>query len=270
MEPQPPPPAPGSPSKASPRHTSGRTRAAALRLLLVDLDGTLLDLEPLRRAAWERFTAEPGLGGIPLAPYSDTDALRTARAATDASAMRLFLEGRGVVVPEGSPSEGPGRATLYGLAARWRTLFHDETLRTPAGVFRDVYALLREARMRGMHLVGLDFEPGAVRLLERNRLADLFDRVLDGDHAVLHGFLPLPVPDLIFEAAEGDPEEALLLTTRPETARAAAQAAIAFVLGLDRHADREALAGAGAHRVVRTANDVDLAECAGRPGSPPS
>jgi phosphoglycolate phosphatase len=220
-------------------------KPAALRGVLVDLDGTLMDTAPDLAAAANRMRADFGLPPLPLARVAafvgKGAEMLVHRALTD------DLDGR---ADDGSFSRG--RAAFYAH-------YHDENGRQ-AIVFERVPQSLALLRARGLKLACVTNKPRefTVPLLERMGLAPLFDAVVAGDEVAEKK----PHPALLLEACRRlglAPESVLLIGDSVNDAQAARAAGCSCVLvetGYNEGEDVAGLAGApGLDAIVATLAD---------------
>jgi phosphoglycolate phosphatase len=220
-------------------------KPAALRGVLVDLDGTLMDTAPDLAAAANRMRADFGLAPLPLARVAafvgKGAEVLVHRALTD------DLDGR---ADDGA--FGRGRAAFYAH-------YHDENGRQ-AIVFERVPQSLALLRARGLKLACVTNKPRefTVPLLERMGLAPLFDAVVAGDEVAEKK----PHPALLLEACRRlglAPESVLLIGDSVNDAQAARAAGCSCVLvetGYNEGEDVAGLAGApGLDAIVATLAD---------------
>ncbi|HET7572891.1 MAG TPA: HAD family hydrolase [Gaiellaceae bacterium] len=165
-------------------------RDAARRLLglpagvaacVFDLEGVLVGSAALHALAWQRtfdeYLAERVEATFrrdvpPFDPHRDYPPLH-GRARLDG--VRIFLASRGIRLPEGSPADAPGTATVHGLSGRkseWVT-----RLLAERGV--DAYdgscRYLEVARDAGLHTAVVSASAHGREVLERAGLAGLVD-----------------------------------------------------------------------------------------------
>ena len=102
----------------------------ATRACLFDLDGVLTDTASVHAAAWKQMfddflRARAQRTGEPFVPFdvkADYGPYVDGKPRLDGT--RGFLASRGITLPEGDPSDGPGAETVIGLATRKNELVH--------------------------------------------------------------------------------------------------------------------------------------------------
>ena len=205
---------------------------AALRGVLIDLDGTLMDTAPDLAAAANRMRADFGLAPLPrerIAAFVGKGAeVLVHRALTD------DIDGRA-----DADAFDRGRAAFYAH-------YHDENGRQ-AIVFDGVPQSLALLRARGLKLACVTNKPRefTAPLLDRMGLAPLFDAVVAGDEVAEKK----PHPALLLEACRRlrlAPEAVLLIgdsVNDVQAARAAGCGCVLVETGYNEGEDVAGLAG---------------------------
>jgi phosphoglycolate phosphatase len=191
-------------------------RPGALRAVLIDLDGTLLDTAPDLALAANRVRAEFGLADLGVDRIAQfvgkgTDILVH-------RALRDDLDGR---------VDGPD----FDRAKHSFERHYGEINGTRSRVFERVPEALEEMRAAGIALACVTNKPRAFTrpLLERMKLMERLDAVVAGDEVARRK----PHPDLLLEACARlgvDPSGAMLIGDSHNDALAAAAAGSASVL----------------------------------------
>lgn len=196
---------------------------------LFDLDGVLTSTADQHRQAWkETFDAVLAEHeGDDFREFTDHDYTEHVDGWPRADGVRQFLKSRDISIPEGSPDDPPGAATVHGIGNRKNEL------------------LLRTIEQRGVTPY-----PGSVRYLQAAQDAGLAiarDR-LQGK--------PAPDSFLAGAAALGvDPSAAAVFEDALAGVQAARAGHFGHIVGVDRAGQAEALRERGADVVV-----ADLAE----------
>ncbi len=124
--------------------------------LLFDMDGVLTQTAKIHAAAWKQtFDAflriradQTGDEFVPFDQVDDYDAYVDGMPREDG--VRSFLKSRGIELPDGSPDDPPGAATIHGIGndknARVLKLIHQQGVEPYAGSVR--YA--KEAQRAGL------------------------------------------------------------------------------------------------------------------------
>src|SRR6478609_796259 len=134
--------------------TESPTVAAALApvdAVVFELDGVVLDTAELRAAAWRRLVGDvfndPRLPPRTRRdPLTDADYTAFIEGRTSADGIAAFLASRGVRLPPGSPADGPGDWTAFGLGKRQDELFGQLLRGQPPKAFPSTLALLERLR----------------------------------------------------------------------------------------------------------------------------
>jgi hypothetical protein len=93
---------------------------------------------------------------------------------------RGFLASRGITLPEGDPSDGPGAETVIGLATRKNELVHDKIRELGVEVYPGSVRYLHAVRDAGLKTAVVSSSANAELVLQAAGLADLVDHRVDG------------------------------------------------------------------------------------------
>lgn len=249
--------------------TESPTLAAALApvdAVIFDLDGVVTDTAELRAAAWKQlFDAvlqDPRLpGGTRRDPFSTEDYLDLVAGRTWEDAVSTFLRSRGGAIPDGSPSDGPGEWTAFGLAARQNELFDKLLSTNPVRAFPGTADLLGRLRAGRIPVVLATSARNAGALLTAAGLGDAFDHVIDGQTALERDVAGKPAPALPLEAVrrlEIPPARAMVIEESVTGVEAGRRGGFGLVVGIDRAGRRDPLEAAGADVVVEDVSQLDI------------
>lgn len=196
------------------RHLHGPRASGALLGLgtavegcVFELDGVLAPSTGLHAGAWQETFDEflarhkRPAGFDPLRPFDARgDYFRYLHGRPRIDGVLRFLDGRGIRLPHGDPSEAPGYDTAWGLAARknaaLRRLLRRDGISAYEGSIRFI-ELGREAHLR---LAVVSASANTVEILERAGLLGLVDSVVDGAAMATERLRPKPEPDTILTA----------------------------------------------------------------------
>src|SRR6266700_4208988 len=229
---------------------------AVVRACLFDIDGGLTPTAEIHGAAWKQtfdayLRARSERTGEPFVPFDEVrDYEQYVDGRPRADGVRTFLASRGIQLPEGSPDDPPDAGTVNGLGNRKNEL---------------VLRLIRERGVRPYE--------GSVRYLQAVRAAGLgtavvsasancLDVRVDGVVARELHLRGKPAPDTFLAAARAlraPPAEAAVLEDALAGVEAGRAGGFAYVVGVDRVGQAEALRRHGADVVVS-----DLAELLAR------
>ncbi len=231
---------------------------------LFDLDGVLTKTAEVHAAAWkEMFDAylreRAAKTGEPFAPFdsvSDYDTYVDGKPRYEG--VQSFLSSRGIELPRGEPSDSPDTETIDGVGNRKNEillrLIRERGVEAYEGSVRYVHA----ARDAGLRRAVVSSSTNCRDVLRGAGIEDLFEVIVDGvlaEREHLHG---KPAPDTFLAAAQKlgvQPGQATVFEDALAGVEAGRAGKFAFVVGVDRVGQADALREHGADVVVR-----DLAE----------
>lgn len=216
---------------------------SALRAVVFDTDGVLLDSARLHAAAWKtafdcclEAWAASGKGRQP--PF---DADREYRQWVDGKprldGAASFLNSRGIDLPAGSPDSAPGAGTVWAVAARKEQEFVRTLEAGTVEAFADVAPALARLRAHGVCCAAVSASRHARPLLGSATLLGFFDVLVDGTDAAELGLAGKPDPALFLEAAERigvDPARCAAVEDALAGVEAGRRGHFGLVIGLDR------------------------------------
>ncbi len=249
--------------------TESPTVAAALApvdAVILDLDGVVTDTAELRAAAWKELfddvLQDPRLpAGTRRDPFTADDYRDQVAGRTWEGAVAAFLGSRGGAVPDGSPTDGSGAWTAFGLAARQSELFEKLLSNNPVRAFPGTADLLGRLKAGRIPVVLATSARNAGALLGAAGLEDVFDHVIDGQTALDRDVGGKPAPALPLEAVrrlEIPPARAMVIEDSAAGVEAGRRGGFGLVVGIDRDGRREALEAAGADVVVEDLSQLDI------------
>jgi beta-phosphoglucomutase family hydrolase len=231
---------------------------------LFDLDGVLTQTAKVHAAAWKRMF-DDFLGsraertGAQLAPFDlpqDYDRYVDGKLRLDG--VRSFLASRGIVLPEGSSSDGPEVESIHGLGTRKNDLvlqlLHEQGVDRYESSVRYVEAV----RERGLPCAVVSASKNCETVLQRAEIADLFEVRVDGIVAARERLRGKPAADTFLAAARAlgvTPVHGAVFEDAIAGVQAGRAGGFGWVVGVDRTGQADALRDSGADVVVQ-----DLAE----------
>ena len=230
-----------------------------------DLDGVLTASADVHAAVW-RETLDAFLrnridraGNRFSVPYFDLrkDYYGLIHGKPRLEGIHAFLASRGIVLPEGHPSDDPGAETVHGLANRKNLLFQRRLARYPVAVLGGSRRYLEAAAEAGLDQAVVSPSTNTRAILESCGLAHLVYQCIDGRAMERGGMAIKPAPDTLLAACGKlglPPERVAAFETLPAGVRAARAAGMSYIVGIDRHGGEELRRG-GADLVA-----ADLAE----------
>ena len=231
------------------------------------MDGVLTQTAVLHAAAWkqtfdeylsERATAT----GQPFVPFDEvTDYDEYVDGLPRLEGTRQFLRSRGVELPEGSPDDPPGTATVYGLSNRKNELVLALIDQRGVKVYPGSLSFLKEVRRKSLATAVVSSSANTVQVLRAAGLEGMFDVTIDGNVAEQEHLAGKPAADTYVAAAKRltvEPEHAAVFEDSLAGVQAGRAGGFGLVVGVDRVGQGDALAAHGADVVV-----TDLAELVG-------
>lgn len=223
---------------------------SAYAAVLLDLDGVITPTASVHQVAWAELFAPWG--------FTPDDYLTYVDGKPRYDGVRSFLQARGVELPEGTPDDGPGDATVAAMGNRKDELFRELLDRDGVAPYPGTVAVLDELDRLGIGQAVVSSSRNARPVLEAAGLGARFEHVVDGVTIVEEGIPGKPAPDMFLRAAEllgATPAESVVVEDASSGVAAGVAGGFGLVLGVDRGGNRDALLASGAHLVVD-----DLAE----------
>jgi beta-phosphoglucomutase family hydrolase len=236
-----------------------------VRLCLFDLDGVLTRTAAQHTAAWKEtfdawLRARAEQTGEPFVHFDpDEDYNRHVDGKPRQDGTRDFLLSRGVDLPMGDPDDPPGDDTVWGLSARKNERVQAVIARDGVEVFPGSIDYVRAVREAGLRTAVVSSSANTTLVLEKVGIRDLFEVQVDGVVARQRGIPGKPAPDTYLAAAAdlgGGPHDAAVFEDAQSGVAAGRAGGFAFVVGVDRVGQAEALLAAGADVVVQDLSEL--------------
>jgi beta-phosphoglucomutase family hydrolase len=237
---------------------------ANVRACLFDLDGVLTQTAKVHAAAWKQMFDEylrrrADKRGEPFVPF---DAVRDYDEYVDgkprSDGVRSFLASRGIELPEGSPDDPADAETVRGLGDRKNEIVLRMIYESGVEPYEGSVRYVEAARAAGLRRAVVSSSTNCRDVLEAAGMLDLFERIIDGHVAEREHLNGKPAPDTYLAGAralEVAPDRAAVFEDALAGVEAGRGGSFAFVVGVDRVGQANALRAHGADVVVR-----DLAE----------
>ena len=249
--------------------TESPTLAAALApvdAVIFELDGVVTDTVEHRAAAWNQLFDEvlqdPRLPPETRRdPFTADDFAIFVAGRTWEDAVITFFRSRGARIPAGSPSDGSGEWTAFGLAARMNELFEKLLSGNPVRAFPGTVELLRRLKAGRIPVVLATSARNAGAVVAAAGLDGTFDHIIDGQTALQHGLAGKPGPALLLEAVHRlqiPPARAMVIEEAISGVEAGRRGGFGLVVGIDRAGHRKPLEAAGADVVVEDVSQLDI------------
>jgi beta-phosphoglucomutase family hydrolase len=231
---------------------------------LFDLDGVLTQTAKVHAAAWKQMFDEYlrqraqklSEEFVPFDPVRDYDEYVDGKPRYDG--VQSFLQSRGIELPQGTPGDPPAAETVDGLGNRKNELvlrmIHEDGVQPYEGSVRYVEA----ARAAGLRRAVVSSSTNCRDVLKAAGILELFEEIVDGHVAECEHLKGKPAPDTFLAGAQAlgvGPDRAVVFEDALAGVEAGRGGHFAFVVGVDRVGQADALKQHGANVVVR-----DLAE----------
>ena len=237
---------------------------------LFDLDGVLTDTARVHAAAWKatfdeflaRRVTRSGGSFQPFDAVNDYECYVDGKPRYDG--VRDFLASRGIMLPEGDPSDGSDQETVRGVGNRKNALVL-ENLAGHVTVFPGSVALVEHVRAAGRRTAVVSASENCKAVLASAGIAELFDVIVDGvvtRQMHLDG-KPAPATYLLAASELGiEPTRAAVVEDATAGVAAGRAGNFGLVVGVARRASAGALLHAGADVVVGDLSELldDISE----------
>jgi beta-phosphoglucomutase family hydrolase len=229
---------------------------------LFDMDGVLTRTATVHAAAWKQMFDEflrerEGESFRPFDPAADYDEYVDGKRREDGT--RSFLKSRGIELPEGSPDDPAGTATIIGLSERKNELVLEKLRDDGVEVYDGSVRYVHAARDAGLRTAVVSSSANTAQMLDAAGIAELFDARVDGLTAKEHGLAGKPAPDMFLAgaAALGVPASgAVVFEDALAGVEAGRAGGFACVVGVDRVGQADALKRHGADIVVKDLEEL--------------
>ena len=237
--------------------------------ILFDLDGVLTRTASVHAVAWKKlfddFLERRAAGADrPAAAFDiDADYRRYVDGRPRYDGVQAFLASRGIVLPLGTPEDGPGVQSVCALGNRKDEYFRQQLERDGVEVYEAAIALVRKLRTQEFRTAVVSSSNNCAAVLAAAGIAQLFDTQVDGVDITRLGLKGKPAPDAFLEAARRlgvEPRRAVVVEDAVAGVEAGRAGHFGCVIGVDRGARTQALREAGADAVVTDLSQVELVE----------
>ncbi|WP_084721782.1 HAD family hydrolase [Rhodococcus marinonascens] len=228
---------------------------------LFDLDGVLTETAVLHRKAWKR-TFDGFLKqreGSNFRQFSDEDYLNYVDGRPRADGVRTFLRSRGITLPDGSPDDLVGAATINGIGNSKNTLLlkviDDEGVSPYPGSVRYISA----ASEAGLKIAVVTSSANGRAVLDAADLSRYVHVRIDGVVITEQGLRGKPAPDSFLAGARAldvRPGQAAVFEDALSGVEAGRAGEFGFVVGVNRNDQADALRAHGADVVVNDLSDL--------------
>jgi beta-phosphoglucomutase family hydrolase len=209
---------------------------------LFDMDGVVTKTALVHSAAWKEMfdgflrqhAKDTGTEFVPFDSH-DYDTYVDGKPRLDGT--RSFLESRDIKLPEGSPDDPAGKATINGLSNKKNELVLAVLARDGVQVYDDTITYIQTVRAGGLATAIVSSSANTQQVLDSAGIAGLFDVRVDGQIASERGLRGKPAPDTFLAAAEElhvPASQAVVFEDAVAGVEAGHAGHFAFVVGVDR------------------------------------
>ena len=232
---------------------------------LFDMDGVVTKTAIVHAAAWKQMfddflrerAQSTGTEFVPFDSNHDYGAYVDGKPRLDGT--KSFLESRGIDLPEGSPDDPPGKATLNGLSNRKNDLVLVKLNENGVQVYDGTITFINAVRDKGIATAIVSSSANTQQVLDAAGIGGLFDARVDGQVAKERGLRGKPAPDTFLAAAQElkvPAAHAVVFEDALAGVEAGHAGHFALVVGVDRVGQAEALHEHGADVVVENVADL--------------
>ncbi len=223
---------------------------------LFDLDGVLTDTASVHNTAWTKtFDAfledRDGAGFTPFDP--DVDYPRYVDGKKREDGVRSFLASRDIELPDGSPDDEPGSASVYGIGNAKNARLLEVIDRDGVTVFEGSRRYLQAAKEAGLRIAVVSSSANTEQVLRVTGLDVYVEVRVDGVVARKEGLAGKPEPDTFLRAAGllgVEAAQAAVFEDALVGVEAGRAGTFGHVVGVDRIGQAAALTQHGADVVV--------------------
>lgn len=234
-------------------------RLLGCRAVLFDLDGVITPTAEIHMHAWARLFTDELLARGVAEPYTDADYFTYIDGKPRYDGVRAMLASRGIVLPEGSPSDAPELETVCGLGNRKNSVFTAVLEAEGIAAYPGSLTFLDAVEQAGLQVAVVSSSKNAEVVLRAAGLRERFPVVMDGVVAAHEGIAGKPAPDTYVEAGRllgCSPAECVVVEDAHSGVEAGRSGDFGLVLGVDRGIGHQALIDAGADVVVDDLGDL--------------
>jgi beta-phosphoglucomutase family hydrolase len=236
----------------------------SVKACLFDLDGVLTQTAKVHARAWKEMFDEylrgrakaRGEQFVPFDPVRDYDEYVDGKPRYDG--VRSFLAARGIELPQGTPDDPPSAETVDGLGNRKNEIVLQLISKNGVDPYQGSVRYAEAARAAGLRRAVVSSSTNAHDVLQAAGIIDLFEEIIDGHVAEREHLHGKPAPDTFLAGARAldtPPDSAAVFEDALAGVEAGRAGRFAFVVGVDRVGQADALKAHGADVVVQ-----DLAE----------
>lgn len=240
-----------------------------IQACLFDLDGVLTETAKVHAAAWKEmfdvFLQDRATksGGDFVAFDAKNDYATYVDGKTRLEGTRSFLASRHITLPEGSPGDEQGMATVNGLSNAKNAIVTHKIREEGVNAYPGSLTYLGEVRSAGLRRAVVSSSANCVEVLKAAGISELFEARIDGITVKQQHLAGKPSPDTFLAAAhilDTPPKQCAVFEDALAGVEAGRAGGFGFVVGVDRVGQAAELHTHGADIVV-----TDLSQLLGTP-----
>lgn len=245
----------------------------SLDAAIFDMDGVVSDTAELHYRSWQLlfddFLARyKSKNSVFIEPFTKDDHLRYLNGLVRYNGVSALLAARNIALPNGKPTDPPGRETICGLANQKNALFIDLLKKESVKGFSSTITLIKQLRAQSIKTAIVSSSMNCQLVLQKLAIEHLFDTRIDGSMLTDLGLASKPQPDMFIAAAtqlKSHPSQALIVEDAIAGVQAGKAGQFKLVIGIARNAaDNHALHQAGADLVVDDLQQLTIADLQAR------
>lgn len=235
--------------------------------LLFDLDGVLTSTAVIHSQAWKQafdtfLSAYDEAPADQRRPFTQDDYLKFVDGRSRNDGITVFLQSRGITVPNGNADDTSSAQTVSGIGNTKNALFLDLLDKDGAQAYTDAVTYLTEAQKLPLDIAVVTSSKNGEQILDATGLSQFMTVRIDGNVIAERGLTGKPAPDSFLAGAEAlgaSPGKAVVFEDAVSGVEAGHAGRFGFVVGVDRsggNTHRGELQRAGADVVVNALTDL--------------
>jgi beta-phosphoglucomutase family hydrolase len=230
--------------------------------VLFDLDGVLTSTAAIHARAWKEMFDQylRQHGGAEFLPFDiDRDYKNYVDGKPRYEGVRSFLEARGIHLPYGEATDGPGDQTVSALGNRKQLLVQQAIDNGEVEPFEGSVRWVQQLRGQGFRLGVVSSSRNCGPVLRAAKIDHLFETRVDGLTLAELNLPGKPAPDAFVKAATNlgvSPGRTVVVEDAISGVQSARAGNFGLVIGVDREGHADALLKNGADMIVKDLSEL--------------
>jgi beta-phosphoglucomutase family hydrolase len=240
---------------------------SSVTALLFDLDGVLTSTAIVHSQAWKQafdgfLRSYPVDDPAQKRPFSQDDYLQYVDGRSRDDGITTFLQSRNIVLPPGTPNDGPHDATVAGIGNTKNAGFLNILETKGAQPYPDAITYLKAAQGAQLKIAVVTSSKNGEQILKATNIDQFIEARIDGLLIAEQGLAGKPAPDSFLAGARAlgvTPDHAAVFEDAVSGVQAGHAGHFGHVVGVDRtdgDTHRLELGRAGADVVVTSLTDL--------------